>query len=168
MKRLVAIGVVALLASPTLSSADRSGILSGRILVTGNGSAAKAVWLADPDGGTVLQTIPVAADGSFRSAPLGAGRVAIAVETGEGLYTVDTPVAIAPGASRSLSIALRGRQDTKPDQNQKKKTGASIWNNPLVASLIVIGGAVVVGVAIDQLTNNENNKTPVSPSVPGK
>jgi hypothetical protein len=168
MKKIVAICLVSLLASPTVTRAEGFGAISGRIVVASGGHAAKAVWLADAGGGSLLRTIPVAADGTFRAAPLEAGKVALAVETDEGLYTVESPVTIAPGTTRSLSIALRGREDTNKPKEPGPKKSLGIWNNPLFASLIVIGGAVVVGVAVDQLTNNDQKKTPVSPSVPGE
>ncbi len=168
MKKFVAICLASLLAAPTVTRAEGFGAISGRILVANGGHAAKAVWLADAGGGSLLRTIPVAPDGTFSTAPLAAGPVALAVLTDEGLYTVESPVTISPGTTRSLSIALRGREDTKPPKEAApKKKSLGVWNNPLFASLIVIGGAIVVGVAVDQLTNQNTKKTPVSPSVPG-
>ena len=168
MKKFVAICLVSLLAVPTVSRAEGFGAISGRILVANGVHAAKAVWLADAGGGSLPTSIPVAPDGTFHAAPVGAGKVSLAVETDEGLYTVESPVTIAPGTTRSLSIALRGRQDTKPPKEAApKKSKAGVWNNPLFASLIVIGGAIVVGIAVDQLTNQNTKTTPVSPSVPG-
>jgi hypothetical protein len=168
MKKCVAICLVSLLAAPTVARAEEFGAISGRIVVASGSHAAKAVWLADAGGGSLLLTIPVAPDGTFRAAPLEAGTLALAVETDEGLYTVESPVTIAPGTTRSLSIALRGREDTKPPkETAPKKKSLGVWNNPLFASLIVIGGAIVVGVAVDQLTDQNKKTTPVSPSVPG-
>ena len=168
MKKCLVIALIALLAAPTVTRADGYGALSGRILVANGGPAAKAVWLADAGGGSLLRSIPVAADGTFRAETIAAGRVSLAVETGDGLYTVESPVTIAPGTTRSLSIALRGREDSNKPKEPASKKKLGVWNNPLFASLIVIGGAIVVGLAVDQLTNSDNKKTPVSPSVPGK
>jgi hypothetical protein len=118
---------------------------------------AKTVWVG---------AIPaaVAADGSFRATGIPGGPAELAIETSEGLYLVTTPVAVAPGTTRRVQLAFGGRQDTSapPAPEKEKKKAAGVWANPWTASLIIVGSAIVVGVAIDQLTQSDNE--PVSPS----
>jgi hypothetical protein len=147
------------LAVPPAALAGETGVLAGYVLpAAGNGSAAKTVWV-----GAI--PAPVAADGSFEATGVPAGQSELAIETSEGLYVVATPVAIAPGATRRVQLAYGGRQDTsapKPSENQKKKKGGGFWANPLSATLVIVGSAIVVGFAINQLT--QSNNEPVSPS----
>jgi hypothetical protein len=133
--------------------------LTGRVLPSADLRAvAKTVWVG---------AIPaaVAPDGSFRATGIPAGSSELAIETSEGLYVVATPVAIAPGTTRRIQLAYGGRQDTSappPPENEKKKKSGGVWANPLAASLIIVGSAIVVGFAIDELTQSDNE--PVSPS----
>jgi hypothetical protein len=147
-----------LLAVPPASLAGESGVLTGRVLPASDARiVAKTVWVG---------AIPaaVAADGTFEAKGIPAGSSELAIETSEGLYVVATPVAIAPGTTRRVQLAFGGRQDTSappPPEKEKKKSGG-VWANPLSATLIIVGSAIVVGFAIDQLT--QSDVKPVSPS----
>jgi len=166
MRKILGPLLVVLLLAPAPAMASATGALAGRILAVDGAPQARTVWLAGADGGSPPSPVPVAADGSFLAEGIPAGPVSLAVETSAGLYTVETPVAIAPGATRTVSLALRGRQETPPappTEEQKKKKGAGFWSNPLYASLVVIGGAIVVGLIIDSATKSDSNPT-ASPS----
>jgi hypothetical protein len=147
------------LALPPWARAGQTGALAGFVIpATGNGHVAKTVWVGD---------IPaaVAADGSFEATGIPVGQSEIAIETSGGLYVVATPVAIAPGATRRVQLAYGGRQDSSPQppsENEKKKKGGGFWADPLSATLVIVGSAIVLGFAIDQLTQSDNE--PVSPS----
>jgi len=146
------------LAVPPGALAGETGVLAGRVLPSAdNGLVAKTVWV-----GAI--PAPVAADGSFEATGIPAGQSELAIETSEGLYVVAAPVAIAPGTTRRIQLAYGGRQDSsapKPSENEKKKKGGGFWANPLSATLIIVGSAIVVGFAIDQLTQSDNE--PASP-----
>ena len=86
----------------------------------------------------------------------------------------ETPVTIAPGATRQVQLALKGRQDNAmggkatnppPTPAPNKKTG-TLWDNPLTATLIVVGGAVVTGLIIDAIDDDDNDTNAASPSNP--
>jgi hypothetical protein len=144
---------------PLGALAGATGVLSGRVLPPPDGRlVATNVWVGD-------KPAAVAADGSFRMEGIPAGPAELAIETSAGLYVVATPVAIAPGATRRVQLAFGGRKDTSapaaPENDTKKKRGG-IWSNPTTATLIIIGSAIVVGVAIDQLTHDAG--APASPS----
>lgn len=153
--------------SPSAATAT-TGSLSGRV-VPGTDAlpAAKAVWVL-PDGAGAPIPAPVATDGTFLVSNLPSGPADIAVETSEGLYVVDTPVAIAPGTMSEVQLALGGRQDNSdlpPSEKEKKKRKGGVWSNPVSATAIVVGSAVVLGVIVDSLTKSESNP-PASPSSP--
>jgi hypothetical protein len=126
----------------------------------GAGPLPKIVWIG---------AVPAAVspDGSFQADAIPAGPAELAIETSEGLYLVGTPVTIAPGTTRHVQLAFGGRQDTSAPpaaEKEKKKKRGGIWANPATATLIVIGSAIVVGFAVDELT--KSNGHPVSPSSP--
>lgn len=157
MRMTLSIVLASVLALPGVA-AGATGVLSGRVLPSADRELiAKTVWVGD---------VPtaVAADGSFRAEGIPPGPAELAIETSEGLYLVATPVAIAPGTTRSLQLAFGGRQDTNapppPEKTKKKKGG--VWANPVTATLIVVGSAIVVGFAVDELTKSAD--APVSPS----
>ena len=195
MTRALAILLASTLIVPPASAATGSGILEGRVVSPQGSSAPKAVWAATAVNPKAPQRAAVDANGSFRLDAVPAGTVELAVETGEGLYVVETPVTLAPGATRQVQLALRGRQGTTPSAPSgtpppqpsakgeggypsapsgtpppqppanNKKTG-SLWDNPLTATLIVIGGAVVTGLIIDAVDDDDNNSNAASPSNP--
>jgi len=123
--------------------------------------------------GSSYVSAPAGVDGAFDVVDLPASSYKVAVESHGSLYVVDTPVKLEPGASQRVRLAVRdggkgrgrgGREETTPPP--PNKTGAkdtSFWSNPLTATLIVVGGAILVGVIVDQATNDD---TPASPSLP--
>ncbi len=159
MRVVLPIVLALALALPSGVLAGETGILAGYVLPSADGGlVAKTVWV-----GAI--PAPVAADGSFEATGIPAGQSELAIETSEGLYVVATPVAIAPGTTRRVQLAYGGRQDSSAppqSENEKKKKGGGFWANPLSATLVIVGSAIVVGFAINQLTQSDNE--PVSPS----
>lgn len=155
--------LLVLLVAPAPAWAAASGAIAGRVVAAPRGAVASAVFLASSD--DAVRKVPVAGDGTFTADDVPAGRVSLAVQTEAGLYAVDTPIVLAPGERHTVRLALRGAQDTNPPEAQppekKRKSGAAIWNNPLTASLVVIGAAIVVGVAVDQISTS-GKKTPTA------
>jgi hypothetical protein len=45
-----------------------------------------------------------------------------------------------------------------PAAVSNKKTGVSFWNNPLTATAIVVVSAVVVGIAIDGMSDDDDEQ----------
>ena len=169
MRTLVVLALVSGLSLPTGLANAPSGGLSGRVLPALEGrETARTVWLFPRDGATRPVGAPVASDGTFRLSQLPAGPAEIAIETDAGLYVVQTPVAIAPGATRDVQLALGGRQDSSdlpPPEKEKKRRKGGVWANPVTATLIVVGSAIVVGVLVGSLSSSDSNP-PASPSNP--
>lgn len=174
MTRALIVLLVSTLIAPPASIASGSGALEGRV-VPGKGNAAPtAVWAATAANPQAPQRAVVGENGSFRIDAVPAGTVELAVETADGMYLVETPVTIAPGATRQVQLALKGRQDNAmggkatnppPTPAPNKKTG-TLWDNPLTATLIVVGGAVVTGLIIDAIDDDDNDTNAASPSNP--
>jgi hypothetical protein len=151
--------IASLLVLSPAAAPGETGVLMGSVLPSADGRlVAKSVRVGK------ISAV-VAKDGSFQAAGIPAGPAQLAIETSQGLFVVATPVAIAPGTTRRVHLAFAGRQDssppTPPEQEKKKKRGG-IWANPVSATLIIVGSAIVVGVAVDQLTKSE--PVPASPS----
>ena len=159
MRTTLPLVLASVLALPPVALGGETGVLIGRVLPSVDSRVvARTVWV-----GTIPAT--VSADGSFRATGIPAGPSELAIETSEGLFVVATPVAIAPGTTRRIQLAYGGRQDSStpaPPKNEKKKKRGGIWADPMKASLIIVGAAIVVGFAVDSLTNSTN--VPVSPS----
>jgi len=160
MRISLSFALASLLAAHQAAPAQETGALDGRVLpALRGGLVPKTVWV-----GAV--PAPVSRDGSFRADAIPAGPAELGIETSEGLYLVGTPVAIAPGTTRHVQLAFGGRQDSAPPpaEKEKKKKQGGVWAHPATATLIVIGSAIVVGFAVDELTNSDGH--PVSPSSP--
>ena len=81
---------------------------------------------------------------------------------------VASPVTVAPGTTSVLQLALGAREDTSappPADQEKKKKRAGLWANPASATLVIIGSAIVVGFAVDQLVMSDDEASPFMPSV---
>ena len=66
-----------------------------------------------------------------------------------------------PARIQAVQIAvdpkLRQENDPMPPAEPRKKDqGQSFWNNPLTATAIVVVSAVVVGIAIDGLSDDDD------------
>ncbi|MCP3978572.1 MAG: carboxypeptidase regulatory-like domain-containing protein [bacterium] len=118
------------------------------------------VYVGDRATGEVLTSTRTTDEGSFDVSGLPASSYRLAVETGGGLYPISTAVQISPGQSRRLHVAVLRNQDlpnAQPSGNEPGGAGFTIWNNPLTASFVVIGSAVVVGLLVDELTDDEDS-----------
>jgi hypothetical protein len=172
MRKILGLLLVGLLLAPAPAWASATGTLAGRIFSREGSPKVTGVLLAGPALGTEVASVPVLGDGTFEADRVPAGPVSVALQTDDGIYAIATPISIAPGTTRTVSLALKGRQGTPtpspapapaPEEKKEKKKSGGFWSNPLYASLVIIGGAIVVGVLIDQATKNNNN-APASPS----
>lgn len=155
---LAALLAASLIASPVLSAAPApSGTLSGEIL---GDHVAGAIVHAAIDDTTIRSSAPLGADGKFTIEGLPEGAWNLAVQTDAGLLVASTPVPVRAGQNRAVKISLapgvNAQEGPVIAEKEKKKKGAmTFWSNPLTASLIVVGSAVVVGVLLDQWTDDD-------------
>lgn len=141
--------------------------IQGTVTVSGGTEpiAGAIVLVGNPRDGSVVASGPADGQGRFAVANLAPATYQVAVRQGERLWVVDAPVTLAPGQARDLTVGINPQQAPAPEAAAKEadKDRMSFWNNPLTASLVVVGAAVVVGFAIDAATDDDD-ETPASPS----
>ena len=81
----------------TVYASDVTTPLAGATVVVTDASGAK------------LASQPTAADGTFTVAAVAPGRAALALETKHGSFAVATPVTLAPGETKGVYLALKGK-----------------------------------------------------------
>jgi hypothetical protein len=154
-------GGTGVLASPVPAT------LQGTVTVSGGTQpiAGAVVLVGNPRDGSVVASGPADAQGRFTVANLAPATYQVAVRQGQRMWVVDAPVTLAPGQARDLTVGINPQQAPGPDAAAAEagKDKMSFWNNPLTASLIVVGAAILVGVAIDAATDDDE-ETPASPS----
>ncbi len=169
-KVVAALLVVALqLAFTPLSASPGSASLSGQVVVAQSRAPLAGVRLHVADSKTqkIVSSVPTSADGKFTVSDLPPSSYQLAVESDGKLFVADAPVRLAAGASRTVEVAVDPNATGRLAKDASKGgygSGMSAWNNPLTATLIVIGAAVVIGFAVDRAT--EDDEEPSSPSAP--
>ena len=122
--------------------------------------------VSDPKAGKLFSSTPAGEDGSFAPVDLPPSTYRLAVESDGGLYLVEAPLALAPGAARTLTVAVNpqsaNREAGPTDDFDEQKFGP--LENPLTAALIVLGTATLIGVLLDDDAKSEGQ---ASPAIPG-
>lgn len=156
-------------ASPAFPAAPAAA-LAGTVVLGAEGTAPLAgatVHLADASSGAIAASARTSETGAFRAEGLAPSTYRVGIEHDGRLYAVASPVTLAPGQVQTVTMAVPPNAQTQaaPAEEDRDKGGLSWWNNPLTASLIVVGGAVILGILIDQATDDDE-PTPSSPSAP--
>ena len=141
--------------------------LTGRVVVAGAHSpiGTGKIHVGNPRTGQIA-TADLSREGTFTVSGLAAGTYEVAVETGGVMNVAANPILLGPDQNKAVQIAIDSRMaqtgngdpmkdDPATAQKQKKQTGTSFWNNPLTATAIVVVSAVVVGLAIDGLSDDD-------------
>ena len=162
--------VVALqLVSVPAWAGTRTASLSGHVLSAESlqPMAGVLVHVSNPRTGVIQSSTPTGVDGSFSLSMLPPATYELAVQSDRGLYVVNNSVRLGPGEARRVSVGLRQENAApSPETRDHAKTRGRTnwWNNPLTATAIVIGAAVVIGVLVDQASNDNNqNASPSNP-----
>lgn len=169
---LALIGAVQLSVTPA-SGGSPSASLSGEI-VSASGRvpvAGVVVRVLNPGTGDLYTSGPTDDKGSFEFEALPAAAYAVAVQRGSGVFGAASPIVLAPGQHRSVQVALYEDQEAapSPEEAQAGPYKTSVWENPLTATAIALGIAVVVGYAVSEWIGddgNNNTPPPVSPMHP--
>lgn len=147
------------LAVPAAPSATL-GAISGRVLSTDTSAPMKGVQVhvGNPRTGEIRSSAPTGEDGSFTVAGLPPATYELAVQAPRALYVVSGAVPVTDGAHRAVQVAVNPETAPSPAAKERaSRGGAKWWNNPFTATLIVIGAAVVIGVVVDNATNDESS-----------
>lgn len=140
--------------------------LAGLVLTAGGRAPlpGATVYAGDPRAGKVYPSRPTAEDGSFTLAGLPAATYRLSVGFDGGLYLLEAPLSLAAGQERQVNLAIHPDQEAAaaedPTDPPRQKGAATIWSNPLTASLIVLGAAVVVGLLVEGATHDEDQASP--------
>lgn len=138
-----------LAATPALSDEVPAGVSGEIVAIDGESPlAGSRVHLAEPRSGRTFASEPTGTDGSFGVADVPPGTYQVAIESDGRLYLVDGPLALAPGETRNVQLALQSKSAPAP---------AGVWQDPLYAGLIVAGSAIVLGILINEATTKRND-----------
>ena len=77
------------------------------------------------------------------------------VAIGNELYLIDNPLALAPAQAQHVNIAVSEKKQDTGAAVVPESAKAKGWSNPLVAALIVVGGAVIIGLLIEASTDSD-------------
>jgi hypothetical protein len=140
-------------------------VLSGTIL-RGNQhqpvSGAKLL-VGDSSSGRIFASSATGSDGRFTVRNLPASTYELAIQSGGGLYPTGVPVQLASGAKQEIQLAFADPSGPTSDSVQLERAG--VWSNPLTATMVVLGGAVVVGLALEGATDDSSSGS-ASPTGP--
>ena len=140
---------------PTVS-AQESATLSGTIL-NGGGEApltGALVHAGDLRTGEVYSSTLTDADGGFTLSDLPAAAYELAVERDGGLFLVGSPVQLAPGETRAVSVAINAQAAPDP-ATATGRGNRGFWDKPLFATLAVVGGAFLIGALISSADDDD-------------
>jgi hypothetical protein len=96
-------------------------------------------------------------DGNFVLAGLPPAAYQLAIETDEGLYMVGSSVQLDAGQQREVQLELHKKTAKDPESAQEDETKGDMgfMNNPLFASLTVIGASILLGVLISEIDDRD-------------
>ena len=158
---VVTIIALKLIAIP--SCAQPSAAMDGTVLRADRNtpSAGATVHVADKSSGAFVESAPTADDGSFHLDALPGSEYRIAVEADGGLYLVPAPLALNDGETRRVVLAINPNAQLAPGS-----TGTlSFRENPVTATLLLLGGLLILGYFIDELAS-DNKTLIVTPTAP--
>ncbi len=153
-----------ILVTPVLAQPELPASLTGRVLRAGSDAPLPGarVHAADLTSGKIYTSAPTKSDGTFRLTDLPVSSYEVAVESAGGLYPASARINLEPGKERTIQLTVKQDKDEPKPPAPNRATKPGVWNNPLTATLIILGSAVVLGVVVDNMTKDEAS----SPSAP--
>ncbi len=154
---LVVAGALLPMAIPTLAS--DGAVLTGTVVAADSLSplSGARVHLSNPRTGKVHSSEPTDAEGRFTIGELAGASYELGVETDGQLFLAGTPAIVAPGQTRNVHVAID--RQTSPDEREKMEA-AGLFNNPVTATLIVVGAATLIAILLED--NDEPSVTSAS------
>jgi len=162
---------VQLLVSPA-PAATPPAALSGQIVSAEERAPVPGVVvrMVDPGTGDLYTSPPTDDKGVFAIDSLPASVYSLSVQQDEGVFVAGSNIVLAPGQHRSVQVAVyakKAQDGPEAAQDPEYKQGA--LENPLTATLIALGIAVVLGAAAHEAFGSESQKkappvtSPMSP-----
>lgn len=159
--RWLVVPIATVLALP--AGAGPTVTITGAVTLRDSGAPATLARVHVSDAaGEHRATEPTGPDGGFELLGLSPGTYQVAVEAGGRVFTASAPLQLKPGHHRTVHISL-DKDAQVETQDAKRRNAAAWWDNPGIATAIVVGGAVVLGVLVSELTETDK---PASPSAP--
>ena len=165
LRRSIASWLVAGLLSPILpaaAAAPAPATLTGTVFMgDGTKPLPGATIVVIDAAGREAASAPTTADGAFAVKGIAPGTCTVALLASGERYAIATPVALAPGQTRGMQVALKSKGGKKGGT-----VAAPSGNGPALGAMIAVSvGFVAAGaVAVDKANNDS---TPASPSGPG-
>jgi len=154
---LAAILLAALPAQALPALADTGCVaVSGRVITASDRSpmAGATVHLACSDTAEIFSSVPTTADGRFILSELPKETCRIAVAFDGGLYPVEQPLSLSAGGNSLVTLAINPGSVAAVHEPWVDGVG-NVWNDPIKASLLVMGVAILLGILVDVTTNEE-------------
>ncbi|ANM29257.1 hypothetical protein ABI59_06140 [Acidobacteria bacterium Mor1] len=160
-----------LLVSMSLPAWSAGPVLSGQVLSLSQDNAPLAgaqVLARNTESGETYRSAITAADGSFSLEGLPAAEYDLAVEHGDGVYVMPAAMKLTPVTPQNVQLGVRAnakanKTNKKRNASTRQGAGKSLWSNPLTATGIVLGSAIVVGVVVDEADSDDDNSSPSAP-----
>ena len=167
---LAAVLVVAvqLIFAPT-TVGQESATLAGTIYALDGGQPVEGAILhaGDMRTGEIHSSTATNSDGDFVLSGLPPAAYELAVEKDGGLYPVGAPLQLTAGEKRDVQVAIHPEAepevapDPKTAKEEEEDREMGFLDNPLFASLAVIGVSILFGLAISALdTSDESIASP--------
>jgi len=141
-----------------VSAGEQEAVLSGTVLssVTQTPLQGAKLHVGDPKTGKIYSA-PIAGEtGDFEVRDLPAATYEVAVESDGYLYVVGTPLTLAPGQSQNVNVAVNQEIADPPQQKKKRRGGTGVWENPAMATLIIVFAAFATGYAIQEIQGDDS------------
>jgi hypothetical protein len=167
-KRLIASSLVVALvaatapvfAAPTPAPATLTGTVYADDVKT---PLAGATVVVTDVNGVKVASQPTGEDGAFTVAAVTPGRTALALETKEGSFAVETPVTLAPGETRGVHLALKA---SGSKEKKKNKGGGAYWTGGAIGAMSAVLVGFVAAAVVNAHEIGEPVTPPASPSTP--
>ena len=169
LRRLVASSLIPVLMAATAPAfaAPAPATLTGTVYADDVATplAGATVVVTDANG-VKTASQPTRANGVFVVPAVAPGRAELALTTDQGSFAVATPVTLAPGETRGVHLALKGRGKADDGEKKKKKGGGAGWTAGEITSMtvVLVGFAAAGWLAYDRA--NEDETQPASPYTP--
>lgn len=170
LRRIVALSLIVALhafLAPSFAGAATAS-LTGRVLLASGHSPVSSgkVHVGNPRTGQIA-TAALSREGTFTVSGLEPATYEVAVETAGVMNVASNAVYLAPGQSKAVQIAVdpilaQNEPTSPPEEKKDHPTLGTLWNNPLTATAIVVVSAIVVGVAVDGLTDDDEEPASAS------
>ena len=155
---LLLVGAVSLVFVPR-TAAQENATLAGTIVTFDDQQPVDGAILhaGDLRTGRIYSSAATDGDGGFVLSGLSPAVYELVVEKDDGLYLVGTPLELEEGQERDVQLAIQPEvaDDPKTAKEKEEDREMGFLNNPLFASLTVIGASILFGALISEIDSSD-------------